>query len=392
MIRTPKVFIDCNRCDDDYIRTEIDYVDYVRDRRNADVHVLIANVPAGGGGEQYTVTFLGRNRFAGINDTTIFSTNSTMSNDAVRQKLVQAIEIGLLPYVSKTKMIENITLDVTADIKEEVEDPWNYWVYELELFGDLEGEESREEHRVFGAVNAERVTKDLKLDFRADGHVREEQFTFTDSAGNEITATSNRQWWNIFGNVIPTINDHWAYGGFFRTNSNSYRNIDLSYEFFGGIEYNIFPYPESVQREFRLQYRLGYIHYDYVEETLYNKTEEGLFKNRFEAIVTFTQPWGETVTTLEASSYLNDFSKNRVVFDAELEIFLFEGFSLDINGRYSIINDQINLAKGNLSSEDVLLRQQELATNYEYNLRVGISYTFGSIYNNVVNPRFEPRF
>ncbi len=38
--------------------------------------------------------------------------------------------------------------------------------------------------------------------------------------------------------------------------------------------------------------------------------------------------------------------------------------------------------------EDILLQKKMLATNYNYRLSVGVSYTFGSIYSNIVNPRF----
>ena len=41
-----------------------------------------------------------------------------------------------------------------------------------------------------------------------------------------------------------------------------------------------------------------------------------------------------------------------------------------------------------LTLEGILLSRKQLATDYEYNLRVGVRYTFGSIYSNVVNPRF----
>jgi hypothetical protein len=40
------------------------------------------------------------------------------------------------------------------------------------------------------------------------------------------------------------------------------------------------------------------------------------------------------------------------------------------------------------SLEDVLLMRKQLATSYEYYFSIGLSYTFGSIYSNVVNPRF----
>ena len=51
----PKVFLDGTRIDMDYIRTEITFVNYVRDRKEADVHVLITQQRTGGGGREYTL-------------------------------------------------------------------------------------------------------------------------------------------------------------------------------------------------------------------------------------------------------------------------------------------------------------------------------------------------
>jgi len=388
--RAPRVFIDCNRCDTDYIRTEINYVDYVRDRKTADIHVLIVRERTGGGGDQYTLAFLGNNWFTGKSDTLRFTTNQAMSDDDVRERLVQNLEIGLLPFVAKSIRRDQVSLDVTADIQERIQDPWNHWVFEVSVSGNLEGEESQKGIDVFSSIDAERVTKALKMDFRLDGRFHEEEFTYTDSETNEeVTATSIRKFWDLSGDVIPSLTSHWSIAAFSRIRSSSYQNLKRSYEASAGIEYNIFPYSESVRREFRLQYRLGYLYNNYYEETLFGNLNEGLFQNDLYAILTFTQPWGEAQTTLEASSFLDDFSKNRLIFDAELEVFLFEGFSLDLNARYSIINDQIYLKKGDLSPEEVLLRQSEMATSYEYDIRLGVSYTFGSIYDNVVNPRFD---
>ena len=44
--------------------------------------------------------------------------------------------------------------------------------------------------------------------------------------------------------------------------------------------------------------------------------------------------------------------------------------------------------KGGATPEEILLRRKELETNFEYFTSFGFTYTFGSIYNNVVNPRF----
>ena len=59
-----------------------------------------------------------------------------------------------------------------------------------------------------------------------------------------------------------------------------------------------------------------------------------------------------------------------------------------MEGRYPAIHDQINLRKGTATLDELLLRRRELASNFSYSFQVGLSYSFGSIFSNVVNPRF----
>ena len=64
-----RIFLDCNRCDGEYMRQEITFVDYMRDRRDADVHVLVTTQETGGGGTEYTLKFIGLGSFAGVDQT-----------------------------------------------------------------------------------------------------------------------------------------------------------------------------------------------------------------------------------------------------------------------------------------------------------------------------------
>ena len=52
-----------------------------------------------------------------------------------------------------------------------------------------------------------------------------------------------------------------------------------------------------------------------------------------------------------------------------------------------ISENQINLPKGEASVEDLLLRQRQISTSFQNRISMGISYTFGSIFNNIVNNR-----
>ncbi len=65
-----------------------------------------------------------------------------------------------------------------------------------------------------------------------------------------------------------------------------------------------------------------------------------------------------------------------------------KGLSLNIDASYDRIRDQLGLPKGERTLEEILLRRKEMATDYSYFLSVGLSYTFGSIYSNVVNQSF----
>ncbi len=59
--RPLRVFLDCRTggCDQEFFRTELAWIDHVRDRKDADVHVLVTAQGTGGGGTEYTVRFIG---------------------------------------------------------------------------------------------------------------------------------------------------------------------------------------------------------------------------------------------------------------------------------------------------------------------------------------------
>ncbi len=58
-----KIFLDCDFCDLQHIKEEITYVNYVRDSKEAQVHILVSREQAGNGGNKYSFIFLGQNEF-----------------------------------------------------------------------------------------------------------------------------------------------------------------------------------------------------------------------------------------------------------------------------------------------------------------------------------------
>ena len=384
----PKVFLDGSRIDRNYIRTEIPFVNYVRDRKEADVHILITTQSTGAGGREYTIAFIGQNECSGINNTLIYASNSTQTSEEIRRGYVQVLKMGLVPYAARTPICSQIGVSFKQEVKPtSVEDKWNFWVYSLSLRGRLNGEASRSSSSIDVNLSVNRVTPESKLRLGLSGDFDQRKYTSEDE---RYTSTSESE--SFSGLYTKSLNGHWSIGAFLNLSSSTYRNIKFRINPAPAIEYNLFPYAESTRRQLRFLYKLGYNYSRYRQLTVYNKTSEGLFGESLSVTLELKEPWGTVEASLEGSHYFHDFRKNRLEFDLEFQFRILKGLSIDIDGRYERIHDQLALAKGEATLEEILLRRKELATEYEYSISVGLSFTFGSIYSNVVNPRFGNRY
>lgn len=380
----PTVFLDCWRCDKDFIRTEITYVNYVRAREDADLHILITEQRTGSLGREYTMEFIGQKQFNGFDNSVTYTTLSTDTHDESRGKMVEALKKGLFPFLMKTPLAPHLSVVFQQKLKPTtVVDPWNFWVFHLGADGRLSGEKSRQYRSIRGNFSASRITPMWKIRMGISGNFDESVFDYEDDT---ITSASNRQ--SASGLVVRSISDHWSVGGSSAWVHNTYNNQDSVWFMAPAVEYNLFPYEESTRRQLRFLYRLGLTHTKYIEETIYEKSEESLCRQSLAVILAIREPWGNASTSLEGSHYFHDFSKNRLQMEGHLSLRLVRGLSLSVHGNYYRINDQLGLRKGDASLDEILLRRKELATDFDYSLSLGLSYTFGSVYSNVVNPRF----
>jgi hypothetical protein len=380
----PKVFIDCRRCDRDYIRTEITFVNYVRDRQDADVHVLITTLRTGSGGQEYTMEFIGQKEYSQIRHTMRYVSNRTDVRDEVRKGYVEVLKKGLFPFVMHSPIAEHISILFEEELEPtSVEDKWNFWIFNVGLRGGLSGEESTSERSVRGNFSANRVTPEMKLRLRVEGEFEEDRF---DINGDSIVSTSSEK--EAGGYYVKSLGDHWSAGSWVDLEASTYSNLDLQINLAPAIEYNFFPYYESTRRRLRVLYRLNYYHNNYIEETIFDKTSESLWGHSLDVTLEVKQPWGNASISVDGSHYFHDTSKNRVSLWGYMSIRLVRGLNLDVFGSYSRIHDQLNLPKGGATLDEILLRRRELATDYNYRISIGLSYTFGSVFSNVVNPRF----
>ena len=388
-----RVFVDCHGgCDTTYVRKELNFVDHVRDKEVADVHILVTTERAGGGGELYTINFMGLRHFAGISDTVTYLTQQADTDDDVRRGLVRVLKLGLVRYVAATPMRDN--LDVTyrqprerAGAAQTTDDPWNFWVFRLRGNASTSGEESATSIRLSSSVTASRVTEEWKLSASYNGNYRRSTYSFEDEDEDDYLAISRDA--AASGVLVKSLGPHWGAGGRLSMATSTYNNQKLTLAALPAVEYNLFPYDESTRRQLTFTYSMGLRRFEYRELTIYGKTEETAFSHAFAVNWDMQEPWGTLDLRFDASQYVPDGYKYRLAIDGDAEIRLFKGFSLSLSGSASRIRNQIYLPAEGATDEEVLLRLRQLATGYDYGFSVGFSYTFGSVFNNVVNSRLS---
>lgn len=385
-----KIFLDCQHCDMNYIRQEIPYINYVRDVHEAQVYILETSQNAGSGGDQYTFTFQGQGEFKGMNDTLSFTSSPDQTNTIIREKRTKVLKMGLMRYVARTPLIDEIEISHNIELEQEaVVDRWNNWVFELSTEPQYQSEEANKRLELRNSVNISKVTPEIKLEVEMDQFYNREKFienVNTDSVSSN-TYITNEKFMNVL--FVKSLGDHWSAGFKSNAGSSTRENYSFRADFLPSVEYDIFPYSESTHRQLRILYGIGYQYNKYIDTTIYNKTDESLYLQMINVAFQVQKKWGSINLALVGSSYFHDFSRNRLELISSINIRLFKGLSLRINGGVAHINDQLNLKKGSISEAERLLQLRELATKYRVEGGIEITYTFGSIYNNVVNPRFN---
>ena len=390
LIDALKVYLDmgtCYYCDYSYIRKEIDYVNYVRDPKESQVHVIIAEIATGSGGREFDFTFIGKKELKGLNDTIKQATSVNNTQDENRKEIVRILKMGLMRYAMKTpsnKLIE-IKSNLPESANEKVEDKWKSWVYNVNLSGYGQGEKNYTQLQIWSSLSARKVTPNWKVSFSGSNSYREAKYVYDDTT---IIRTYRRSYYFNHNNV-KSLGKHWSAGYFYSFNNDTYSNMELGNNLSLGIEYDVFPYEKSSSKLITFRYKIGSEYNQYFDTTIYNKLNETLFSHSLGMGMNFITKWGSANTSLGYSNYLHDFSKNNLYINGNVNVRLFKGLSLNAYLYLSVIHDQLALPKGGASFEDVLLQQQQLATQYSYYFNFGLTYTFGSIYNNVVNPRFD---
>ena len=396
-----KVFVDCNStyCDLTFIRTEINIVDFVLDRIASDVHVLITSQQLGSGGTQYQMIFFGQQNFKNNIDTLFCNTGPNATTSEIRDLQVQYIKVGLLSYITKKGYAQEVTLGMkqnTSDTSKKegasnqtTKDKWNYWVYRTNVNGNFSADQNYKSNRLNGNLSANRVTDKWKLNIRLNANRNNSIFTYVNAQGNTEKIKVNNSGWNAYHRLVKSLGQHWSVGYEVSAFNSIFSNMKSSITAGPAIEYAVFPYKDVTTKFFTFQYGVSFRQNNYYDTTIYLKKRESLGYQFINANLSFNQKWGTFSTGINYLSYFHDLKVNNFNVSLNADVRITGGLSFYMYAFGGLVHDQVYLPKGNASINDVLARRRQLASDFNFFTGFGISYRFGSILNNFVNPRMD---
>jgi hypothetical protein len=391
-----RAFLDCDErgCDREFLVTELKWINFMRDRLDADFHILVTSQQTGSGGRQYAVVAIGQRAYAGKVDTLTFVTNPNDANDLIRRQLLRVIGQLLLPHAAQGPLGSQLTIAYAAPTgaasgaTAAARDRWNFWTFSISANGFLNGESRQSFRNGWTNLSANRTTEAWMVRLNANASYDESKFTFELQPGTDTTIVALQRSSGFSGMAVKSINDHWSAGGRASVERSDFQNLDLGSQAAAAIEWNFFPYQEFARRKLALLYTIGVRNNQYKEITIYDRLSETRPMHTFDATFGARQPWGQANVTLYGRQFLDEFKYYSAGLRGGVEVRLGRGLSFNVDGSLSRVRDQLYLERGGATQSQVLTRLRALQTNYRYFTFFGIRYQFGSIFNSVVNPRF----
>jgi hypothetical protein len=380
----PKLFIQCPKtCFEPYLRQELSYFDIVRDRHEAELVVQVVRQRSSSGGERFTVTLMSP-RAETCNE---FASRPGAQPEEMRKDLLGRI-LRLL-YAELEAQPAGAAFELrlprrAGSTLSQLVDPWDYWAVSPELKLAGEAQSSFYTGIVTSALNLRRITELHKLRLR----LSYERIFSHYNLGEGGSVRGDARAWQ--GQLIyaRSYGRHWAVG--FASTERASQAENLTAHLHGGpvIELNLFPYSENASRQLRLAYQAGPWMSWYAEPTVFGKRRELRPYHALSVVADVNQPWGSLQWAVQLNSLIDQPEMMRLGSAAVGSLQLFEGFAVTLEGMGSYVHDQLSLRQRPLSDTELILGTAMAKTRFIVQLELGISYTFGSVHNTIVNPRF----
>jgi enamine deaminase RidA (YjgF/YER057c/UK114 family) len=293
--------------------------------------------------------------------------------------------MGLMRYVARTPIASELTISHNEDLETElVTDKWNNWVFQISSSPRFVSEEKAKRFSINNSIEISRITPDFKIEIEMDQSFNRRKY-IDDEEGEAVYIKTDESLDMLF---VKSLGEHWSAGINWDLNASTEENLDFNTEIMPAIEYDLFPYSEATRRQLRFLYSAGYEYNDYIDTTSYFKTTENFLKHRLRIAYQVQQKWGSINISMSETNFFNDMSRNILSLSGNVRLRILKGLSLSVNGSVSYNNYQPSLPKGELTEAEILLQLKQQRSAYFVQGGISLTYTFGSIYNNVVNPRF----
>jgi hypothetical protein len=363
------------------------------------VQILVSGLTNGGGGTENTITFIGRRAFEGMADTLILNTLPNDPDDRIRRELARVFKLGLTRYVARSPIASRVQVAYFAPFGRpaqqqasaaDLKDKWNLWTYTTNMNAFVRAEDRQQSVNASLSLSANRATEKWKMNFSLSGNLNEQRFEIPPTATRPaFTVTNEQRTYNATSLIVRSLSSHWSAGLKLGAGFSDFLNQDLALRAQPAIEYNLFPWTEQTRRQLTFLYNVGPNYYDYQRTTVFDRDNETRFSQQATASYVARQSWGSSNVSLDWLNYLHDFNRHALTLSGNVDLRLGRGFSLNIGGSAARINDQIYLPRAGNTEEEILLQRQALETGFRITTNIGIRYTFGSIYNTIVNQRFS---
>jgi hypothetical protein len=257
-----RVFLDCQGrirgCDRDFIVTDVNFVNWMRDRFDADVQILVSGLTNGGGGTENTITFIGRRAFEGMADTLVLNTLPNDPDDRIRREFARVFKLGLTRYVARSPIATRVQVAYLAPFGQQqqqasaanLKDKWNLWTYTTNFNAFVRAEDRQQSVNGSVSLSANRATEQWKLNFSVSGNVNAQRFEIGATPTRPaFTVTNEQRTYNANALLVRSLSSHWSAGLKVGAGYSDFLNQDLALRAQPAVEYNVFPWTEQTRRQ-----------------------------------------------------------------------------------------------------------------------------------------------
>ena len=348
----------------------------------------------GGGGRELIPRFVGRDRFATASQELRVISQVAEAESVRRDQVLRTVIVGFLNFIARDSLPPGLDLEVDPpDAGTQptgvVRDPWNLWVFSISTGASYDAEESNQESQWDVNLTADRVTDMWKLGFGV--RLDEERETF-ELDEDDPSLDVRRIERGVRNGFWRGASDRTGHSGSMEKSRHRRLAIRVC---------SRRPHPPSNTASFhtastrRGSWLSSISSGTSMRDTTRSRCSASCAQTNgihaLSADLDVRQPWGSLEGGVEFSQYLHDRSRYRIEFDGEVSLQLVRGLVARSRG-VCLENPRSDLPpRRGATPEEVLLQLRELQSGYEVRFSFGISYSFGSIFNNVVNPRFGNR-